>query len=62
MEDYDEAIRLNPQDADAYANRAIAYTLLGKDAEANRDVDRAVELGFNRSVLDSDIERLRRER
>ena len=62
IQDYDEAIRLDPQDADAYINRALAYTLLGKDAEANRDVDRAVELGINRSVLDSEIERLKRGR
>ena len=32
-----QAIRLNSQDADAYYNRALVYTLLGKDNEAQQD-------------------------
>ena len=45
LEDLDEAIRLKPKLADAYSSRALAYTLLGKDVEAQQDFDRAVELG-----------------
>ena len=62
IQDYDEAIRLNPQYARAYTNRARTYAGLGKYTEAKRDVDQAVELGFDRSELDSDIEGLKRER
>ena len=58
----DEAIHLDPQLALAYANRARAFTLLGKDAEAQQDADRAVELGFDRAVVEEEIERLKRER
>ncbi len=62
IEDYDEAIRLDPQLALAYANRAVAYTLLGRDAEAQQDVDRAVVLGIDPAALRSEIERLRQLR
>ena len=46
----------------AYANRAFAYTLLGKDKEAQQDVDQAVRLGFDRSMLDGAIEGLKKQR
>jgi hypothetical protein len=43
-------------------NRAIAYTLLSKDKEAQQDVDRAVELGFDRGALESAIEESKKRR
>jgi len=43
-------------------NRALAYTLLGKDMEAQKDVDRAVGLGFDRGKLDSGIGELKKQR
>ena len=46
IQDYDEAIRLNPQDADAYYNRGIAYGDLGKREESERDLRKAKELGY----------------
>ncbi len=55
IRDYGEAILLNPQFALAYANRALAYTILGQDQEAGQDVDRAVELGSNRGVLEEAV-------
>ena len=62
MEDLDETIRLDPQLAHAYANRARAYALLGKDKEAQQDVNRAVGLGFDRDMLDGSIEELKKQR
>jgi Tfp pilus assembly protein PilF len=62
MEDLDEAIRLDPQFAAAYANRAVVYTFLGKDAEAEQDTNKAVELGFDRDKLDGQVERAKRMR
>jgi tetratricopeptide (TPR) repeat protein len=46
---YDEAIRLDPRFALAYYNRASAYTSLGRTSEAQQDVDRATELGLDRT-------------
>ena len=46
IEDYDEAIRLDPQSARAYINRGNAYDGLGKSEEAERDYAKAKELGY----------------
>ena len=59
---YDEALRLDPQDASAYVLRAVAYTRLGHDQEAQQYIDRAVELGFDRGGLESEIEELKNKR
>ena len=56
IEDYDEAIRLNPQYDRAYAARAVSYTFLGQDAEAQQDFQQAVTLGFDASALRAHIE------
>ena len=55
IQDYDEAIRLDPELAVAYGDRALAYTLLGKHKEAQQDVDRAVELGADSGLLEMAI-------
>ena len=44
VEDYDEAIRLNPQLALAYLNRASAYIDLNKPEQARADLDIACRL------------------
>ena len=62
IEDYDEAIRLDPQIAISYANRALAYTRLGKDQEAQLDVARAVELGISRAELETEIAKVKARR
>ena len=46
IEDYDEAIRLDPEYALAYNNRGVAYQAIGKSIEAERDFARAKELGY----------------
>ncbi len=62
IEDYDEAIRLNPQLASAFANRAVAYTYLGRDLEAQQDTKRGIELGLDRGILQSAIQKTQRNR
>lgn len=62
IQDQDHAIRLKPQYANAYASRAWAHTLMGNDDEAEEDADRAVWLGFSRSAIEREIERLKAER
>ena len=61
IQDYDEAIRLNPQDAlaHAYALHGLAYTHLGKGTEAQKDIERAVGLGFDRRVLETEIAQMK---
>ena len=44
VQDYDEAIRLNPQFAVAYNNRGVAYEWLGQKEKAYRDFAKAWEL------------------
>ena len=61
VEDFNESIRLNPQDAQAHALRAEVYTLLGEDGKAIRDVKRAVELGYDRSLLRAEVEQLKQQ-
>ena len=62
VEDYTEAVRLDPEFADAYASRVLAYTHLNKDAEAQLDLDRAVALGYDGSLLKRAIENLKKQR
>jgi tetratricopeptide (TPR) repeat protein len=62
IKDYNEAVRLAPELAESYAGRAFAYTLLGKDKEAQRNVAWAVELGFESILLEREIEELTKRR
>ena len=43
---FDESIRLNPKNASAYYKRGIAYQGLGEDERAERDFQKAKELGY----------------
>ena len=51
IENYDEALRLNPESANTYAARSLANTLIGKDTEAQQDVERAEAHGVDRVLL-----------
>ena len=44
IKDYDETIRLDPQDARAYYSRGNAYGKLGQTERANQDFDEAIRL------------------
>jgi tetratricopeptide (TPR) repeat protein len=44
IEDYDNALRLNPNIADAYNNRGVAKKHLGRFGEAIADYDQAIQL------------------
>jgi Flp pilus assembly protein TadD len=48
LETGDEAIRLNPQHAQAYAHRGSAYEDLGNSIQAEKDFAKAKELGYRR--------------
>ena len=53
---YDEAIRLDSNIADAYANRALALTFIGRDELALEDIEMTVALGADRASLETAIE------
>ena len=57
--DLDEAIRLDPRFALAYANPAKTYSLADQDELAQWDFDRAVEFGLDPGPLESDIQNLK---
>ena len=43
IQEYDEAIRLERQEADAYYKRGLAHEALGKAKEAERDFEKAIQ-------------------
>jgi tetratricopeptide (TPR) repeat protein len=59
IKDYDQAVRLGSGRAEGYVGRALAHTQLGKDIEAEQDIAKAVELGFDRVLLRNAVERVR---
>ena len=61
IEDFTEAVRLEPQFSDAYKNRGLLYTALGMVEEAQRDIDKAVELGIDPNFLQEEIEKIKGE-
>ena len=65
VRDHDEAIRLDPEHALAYGNRALSYTFLGKDEDARQDVERAEELGIGSrmaAAVEASIEEAKKNR
>ena len=46
IQDFGEAIRLNPQQAEAYYTRGAVYGVIGKSIEAERDFAKAKDLGY----------------
>jgi tetratricopeptide (TPR) repeat protein len=59
IKDYDQAIQLDPERAEAFVGRALANTQLGRDTEAEQDIVKAVERGFDGVVLRNAVERVR---
>ena len=62
LEDLNEAVRLDESYAPTYAARAIAYTLLGRDEEAAKDIEKAASLGHDRSLIEADIAAIKEQR
>ena len=51
----DKVIGRDPENAQAYARRALAYAAIGKNREAKRDFHSAVALGFGPELLKAGI-------
>ena len=60
--EYDQAILLSPEHMEPYASRVLAYTCLGVEAEAQQDINRAVEFGFNCALLERMVEQAKQAR
>ena len=46
IQDYDEAIILDPEYAKVYYLRGLSYNMLGKSEEAEQNLQKAKELGY----------------
>ena len=55
------AIASNPRYMEAYLNRSMMHTLTGGHGDAQKDVDSAVNLGADRSSLETQIAALREQ-
>ncbi len=49
--DFDDALRINDQLAEAYVNKGIALVNLGRDAEAVAAISRALELNIGQPEI-----------
>ena len=65
--EFDEAIRLSPQDAEAYYNRGLSYGNLGQHQRAIQDYDEAIRIDprlapayLNRGTTYADLGQLQR--
>ena len=56
LEALDDAVVVDDKHAPTYASRAIVHTRLGMDGEAEKDVAKAAELGYDTAQLKVDIE------
>ena len=57
-----EAIHLNPRNARAFVDGALAYTLLGDGEAAWQALDRAEELGLDPTYLEGEFRELNEQR
>jgi len=57
--DYSQAMGGLPDQTELYVGRAIAYAQLGRDSDAQRDVDELVRLGFDVGELNQIISELK---
>ena len=53
--DFTIVIQNNPGHVDARISRSIVYTLIGRHEQALDDLERAVELGADREVLEQNL-------
>ena len=56
---YSDANESDPSDALAYGNRALAYTLLGRNDAAKRDIDLATKWGADRPMIQEEVALMR---
>ena len=50
IEDFNKAIKLEPNNANGYNNRGLAYFMLENNTQGCSDVKKACELGFCKAL------------
>ncbi len=56
LEDFNQAIRIDPELGIAYANRALILAYDGMEEEARDDAERAIGLGIDRDAMEENLE------
>jgi tetratricopeptide (TPR) repeat protein len=51
LDDFNAALRMNPEQADAYLNRGVAKITLGQYADALADIQKGIDLGPSEMAL-----------
>ena len=59
LNDYDEAIELDPDNSYCYCNRGIAYEKMGEYQEAINDYNKAIELDSNCKIAIENLKKLK---
>ncbi len=62
IESLDRALLLEPDNPGAYAIRAVAHAIADNDELSDADIARAIELGYNATSLQLDVDRIRQAR
>jgi Tfp pilus assembly protein PilF len=62
LDDLTEAIRLDRNNREAYALRAVENAHAGNGAAAQQDLEQAVGLGYDQALLAKTIQRIRARR
>jgi len=57
LADFNETIRLKKEFANAYLNRGIVLSLLGRQAEAQKDLDLVVKMGLDRTRVQAELDK-----
>ncbi len=53
IQDFDQVLRLTPNDAFAYINRGATYAEMGEYDHARSDFNRALALGYDRARVEA---------
>jgi len=61
IKNYDQSIRLNPQNADYYVNRGLAYMSKGDNATAVADFEKALSLDPSNNKAKINLQKIESE-